>query len=200
MEKLKSISDEVLVASYINGSELSLEVLIIRHKSKIFSQIYRKVRSKALAEDLFQETFIKAVMGIKDGKYSEDGRFGAWVSRIANNLIIDHFRKEKKNKEFIPNFDITNSSYITHDIENSIEDFIITASTYNEMSKLVEMLPLSQKEVLKLRFYSNLSFKEIAEETNVSVNTALGRMRYAILNLKKLIIEKNIVISAPLLQ
>ncbi len=199
MEKLKFVSDEILITDFLSGNEMSLEVLVKRHKSKIFSHILKKVRNRELAEDIFQDAFIKAVINLKQGKYTEDGKFSAWVIRIAHNLLIDHYRKSKKNKEVYPNSDILTMVFPEQELEHSIEDQIITTTTYHEISKLIAFLPPMQQEVLNYRINCNLSFKEIAEETNVSVNTALGRMRYALINLKRLINDNNIYISTPTL-
>lgn len=200
MEKLKFQSDEILIQNFISGNEQCLETLITRHKSKIFSHILKKVHNRELAEDVFQDAFIKVIACLKQGKYTEDGKFSAWVIRIAHNLIIDFYRKSKNKKEVVPNFDIACLFSSNQEIEHSIEDQMITKQTHTEIAKLIEFLPPVQQEVLNFRIYCNLSFKEIAEETNVSVNTALGRMRYAIINLKKLIDEKQIHISTPTLQ
>lgn len=200
MKELKLLTDEILIKEFLSGNELCLEVLITRHKAKIYSHILKKARKRELAEDIFQDAFIKAVTSLKDGKYTEDGKFAAWIIRIAQNLIIDYFRKNKNRKEITPNFDIYSFIAPNQELECNIEDQIITKQTYSEVEKLIDMLPPIQKEVLRLRIYCNLSFKEIAEETNVSVNTALGRMRYALINMKKLIDTNKIYICTPSIQ
>ena len=197
MEKLIIPTDEVLIKSYLNGNETSLTHLIERYQGKLFAFILKRIKNRELANDLFQEVFVKVVIGLKANKYAEDGKFGAWLLRIAHNIIIDHFRRAKKNREIIPNFDNLILNTTQPELEHNIEDKLITASTFVELGNLMHLLPPSQKEVIYLRFFCDMSFKEIAEETNVSVNTALGRMRYALSNLKRLIVEKKINLSAP---
>lgn len=200
MKELKLLSDEILIKDFLSGNELCLEILITRHKTKIYSHILKKVKKRELAEDIFQDAFIKAVTSLKQGKYIEDGKFPAWIIRIAHNLMIDYFRKTKNRKEITPNFDIYSIIMPNQEVECNIEDQMITQQTYSEVEKLIDLLPPIQKEVLWLRIYCDLSFKEIAEETNVSVNTALGRMRYALINMKKLIETKHIFICTPSIQ
>lgn len=200
MKKDKFISDESLIKDFQAGNEACLETLIHRHKSRVFTFILRKVKNRELADDIFQDSFIKAVCSLKQNKYVEDGKFSAWLIRIAHNIIIDHFRKNKIKKEFLPSNDFIIMNGTANDLEYSIEDQIITQQTHKELNNLILLLPDVQKEVLHLRLFCDLSFKEIAEETNVSINTALGRMRYALINLKKLIEEKNIQLEIPALQ
>jgi RNA polymerase sigma-70 factor (ECF subfamily) len=187
------ISDSVLVCNYINGNEKSLEVLILRHKQRIFSFILSKVLDRDLAEDIFQDTFIKVINTLKRGAYNEEGKFLPWVMRIAHNLIIDHFRRQKR----IPTFKNTDEfdifSVISDDVLN-IEKQLIKNQILEDVTSLIEELPDDQKEVLVMRLFKDMSFKEIAENTDVSINTALGRMRYALINLRKLIEKHQIVL------
>ncbi len=180
------LSDGELVTLYLQGNSKSFEVLIQKHKNKIYAFILSKIRNKDLAEDIFQETFIKVINSLQKGKYNEEGKFLPWVMRIANNLVIDYFRKAKKMRTIAPtnDFDIFD---ILQDGERNIEDNLVNDQVHKDLRKLIEYLPEDQKEVLKMRYYAELSFKEISESTGVSINTALGRMRYALINLRKLI-------------
>ncbi len=191
-------TDCELVCAYINGKESALEVLLNRHKTRVYNYINRKVNNPELAEDLFQDVFIKVILTLKEGKYNEEGKFLPWVLRISHNLIIDHFRLANKIK-VINESSGQNEDYNVFDFvkisELSIEDIMVNEQVNFDLRKLIETLPNDQKEVLELRFFKGLSFKEIAEETNVGINTALGRMRYAIINLRKLIETKSIVFS-----
>tara|TARA_B100000963_G_scaffold362030_1_gene402320 strand:+ start:7062 stop:7649 length:588 start_codon:yes stop_codon:yes gene_type:complete len=195
MDNLKLFDDALLVSKYINGCEKSLELLINKHKYKIYNFIYSKVLDRDNADDLFQETFIKVIKTLKKGVYNEEGKFLPWIMRIAHNLVIDFFRKNKR----FPTFD-KNQNYdifqLIKDENPSIEKHLIDKQILNDLQKIVVKLPQDQKEVLNMRLYKEMSFKEISEATGVSINTALGRMRYAIINLRKLIIENNITLSA----
>lgn len=189
------ISDKELISNYLNGDETSLENLIRRHKRKVFAYIMMIVRDDQLADDLFQDTFIKVINTIRSGSYKEEGKFIQWVMRIAHNLIIDHFRKEKRipvinNKH--EDFDIFDKIRIS---DPSVEEAMITDQIHQDVRALIELLPPDQKQVLTMRHYYNMSFKEIAEATDVSINTALGRMRYALINLRKMIREKNLILT-----
>lgn len=193
--KVKVKSDYELVQEFVNGSQESIELLINRHKSKVYTYIVLIVKKEQLAEDIFQDTFIKVINSLKEGRYKDNGRFLSWVIRIAHNLIIDHFRKEKQLNT------ISNDNYET-DLFNSykmsdknIEDHLIQDQIEVDIKKLINQLPEDQKEVILLRHYGELSFKEIAEQTNVSINTALGRMRYALINLRKLIEKYDISLT-----
>ena len=191
---ISQVSDHELINAYIAGQQSSLETLIHRHKSRIFAYILMVVKDKELAEDLFQDTFIKVINTIRSGQYKEEGKFIQWVMRIAHNLIIDHFRKANR-LPFIENsseYDIFDKVRIPVE---SVEEMIITEQIHKDVKKLIEYLPKEQKEVLILRHYSDMSFKDIAELTNVSINTALGRMRYALINLRKLVKEKEVILS-----
>ena len=185
------ISDQDLVSCYIKGNELALETLINRHKDRVFGYINNLLKDKQLAEDIFQDVFIKVIHTIKAGKYNEEGKFLPWVMRISHNMVIDYFRKAKRMRTTSGNedFDIFDTIKRT---DPNVEDEMMAIQVQGDVKKLIEFLPSDQKEVLKLRYYSELSFKEIAEETNVSINTALGRMRYALINLSKLIEEKEL--------
>jgi RNA polymerase sigma factor (sigma-70 family) len=183
------ISDKDLVHLYVSGDESALAILLSRHKSKIYTSIYLLVKDRYLAEDIFQDTFIKVINTLKSGKYNEEGKFLPWVMRIAHNLVIDHFRKEKRtptitNQEGFDIFDVIGVS------EESTEDKILRDQSHNELKALIQKLPEEQKEVLIMRNYADLSFKEIADLTGVSINTALGRMRYALNNLRRMMLER----------
>lgn len=196
MNSLKSQTDENLVAIYAQGNNEAFDILLNRHKNKIFSYIYYTVKDRDLAEDIFQETFVKAIMTIKQGRYTENGKFQAWISRIAHNLIIDYYRQER-NENHIPNDEIyCNDVFNKKELsEDNIEDFLVKKQIHSDIRKLIRALPESQKDVLIMRYYKNMSFKEIADSTHVSINTALGRMRYAILNMRKMAEENNIVLT-----
>jgi len=193
--KAAAISDQELIAKYLNGNEKSLEKLIFRHKRKVYAYIMMVVKDDQVADDVFQDTFIKVINTIRSGSYKEEGKFIQWVMRIAHNLIIDHFRRAKRLplvNNSSDDFDIFDMVRIT---DASIEEQIITSQIHEDVRALVELLPSEQKEVLVMRHYDNMSFKEIADVTNVSINTALGRMRYALINLRKIIREKNIILT-----
>ncbi len=189
--KLQSKSDQDLVHQYIQGHESSLEELIRRHKTKIYTSIYLLVKDSYLAEDIFQDTFIKVINTLKAGKYNEEGKFLPWVIRIAHNLVIDHFRKEKRTPVVttVEGFDIFE---VLKFYDESTEDKIIREQTHRDLRELIHLLPSEQKEVLIMRHYGELSFKEISEITEVSINTALGRMRYALNNLRKMMLSKEL--------
>lgn len=194
---MKSVyhSDKELVKSFIDGNRSSIEVLINRHKDKVFTYISLLVKNQQLAEDIFQDTFIKVVKSLHAGKYRDNGKFVSWVIRIAHNLIIDHFRKEKQLNTCLKEdykTDIFNSKKLA---EENIEDMLIKDQIMNDVRSLIDELPEDQKQVILLRHYGGLSFKEIAEQTNVSINTALGRMRYALINMRKLIEAKRISLT-----
>ena len=184
-------SDQYLVGSYLKGNNDSFDVLLSRHKSRIYAFIMSKVKNRDLAEDVFQDTFIKVINSLKLGKYNEEGKFLPWVMRIAHNLIIDHFRKNKKITTLYPN-DEFNIFDIIADSEINKEEEMIKKQIHTDLRKLVQKLPKDQKEVLELRFYQEMSFKKISDITGVSINTALGRMRYALINLRKFTQESNI--------
>lgn len=195
MAKAHSVTDDQLVKAYASGNNEAFDALLKRHQDRIFNYILRIIKNEDIANDIFQETFVKAILTIKQGRYTENGRFPAWISRIAHNLIIDHYRQEKSENvqsADIEEIDILNRKDLC---EATIEDIIIADQIRDDVKYLIELLPELQREVLKMRYYQNLSFKEIAEITGVSINTALGRMRYAIINLRRLATEKDIVLT-----
>ena len=185
------ISDEDLISQYLLGNEMCLKMLINRHKSKIFTSIYLLVKDRALAEDIFQDAFVKVINTLRRGSYQEEGKFLQWVIRIARNLVIDHFRKLSKLPVISDSEGNDVFSYISIADENR-EDEIMREQSHDRVRQLIQQLPEEQKEVLILRHYANLSFKEIADLTGVSINTALGRMRYALTNMRKLILKHQI--------
>ncbi len=194
--KAHNLTDYELVERFINGDQGSLEYLINRHRKKVYTYIFLVVKDQHLAEDIFQDTFIKVIKSLLDGKYKDNGRFMSWVIRIAHNLIIDHFRKEKQLRTFSnDNYesDLFNSKKFS---DKNIEEELVFEQITEDIRNLIDELPEDQKEVVILRHYVGLSFKEIADQTNVSINTALGRMRYALINLRKLIHEKNLSLTS----
>ena len=195
MAKTNGITDDQLVKAYASGDNEAFDVLLRRHQDRIFNYILRIIKNEDIANDIFQETFVKAILTIKQGRYTENGRFPAWISRIAHNLIIDHYRQEKS--ENVQSADIEDINVFNRKdlCEATIEDIIIADQIRDDVKYLIELLPALQRDVLKMRYYQNLSFKEIAELTGVSINTALGRMRYAIINLRRLANEKEIVLT-----
>ncbi len=188
-------NDSELVRDYISGDEKALEILINRHNQRITSFIYSKVLDKDVTEDIFQDTFIKVIKTLKKGNYSEEGKFLPWVMRIAHNLIIDYFRKNKRMPKFEGNDDFNIFSVIGDEKLNA-EKQLIKDQIDTDLRYLIEELPEDQKEVLLMRIYKDMSFKEISENTGVSINTALGRMRYALINLRKIIEKHNIVLTS----
>lgn len=188
------VCDQELIRQFINGDHASLEQLIKRHQRKVFSYILLIVKDKHLAEDIFQDTFIKVINTLRAGTYNEEGKFLPWVMRIAHNLIIDFFRKSKR-MPYVENSEEYDLFETLKVFEETIEDKLIIAQIHKDVKRLVEYLPEEQKEVLKMRHYKDMSFKDIAEQTNVSINTALGRMRYALINLRKMVSEKEIILT-----
>ncbi len=191
----QTVSDQELIDRYLAGNEISLEQLIHRHKNKVFSYILMVVKDKQHADDIFQDTFIKVIHTLRSGTYKEEGKFIQWVMRIAHNLVIDHFRKSRR----IPFVETQNDEVSIFDnlriYDESAEERLITEQIYQDVRSMIDFLPPEQREVLVMRHYADLSFKEIAEQTNVSINTALGRMRYAILNIRKMAEENGIILS-----
>jgi RNA polymerase sigma factor (sigma-70 family) len=189
------ISDQELINGYLNGDHSCLDVLVNRHKQKVFSYILLVVKDKQLADDIFQDTFIKVINTLRSGSYKDEGKFIQWVMRIAHNLIIDFFRKSQR----IPLVDIMLEDGDIFDnmhvVDDSIEERLIIDQIHDDVRKLVDFLPEEQRKVLIMRHYADMSFKEIAEQTDVSINTALGRMRYALINLRKLIEKKEITLT-----
>jgi RNA polymerase sigma-70 factor (ECF subfamily) len=199
MQIQQNVDDQELVNQYIGGEESALATLIKRHKRRIFSYIMHTVKDKALAEDIFQDTFIKVINTLKKGEYNEEGKFLPWILRISHNLIIDSFRRDKRmptisggTNDDGESFDIFN---LLGKHDKTMEQEMIQKQVRKDIRKLIEHLPADQREVLMMRHYYDMSFKEISEQTNVSINTALGRMRYALINLRKMIEEKEIVVS-----
>jgi RNA polymerase sigma-70 factor, ECF subfamily len=186
------LPDALLVKNYIAGDENALADLVNRHQSKIYSFIYSKLKDRDVADDVFQDTFIKVIKTLRSNSYNEEGKFLPWVMRIAHNLIVDHYRKNKKMPMLRETEEFSIFSILSDDSPN-VEGRIITDLIEKDLTRIIQELPHDQKEVIMMRLYQDLSFNEIAEQTNVSINTALGRMRYAILNLRK-IIEKNKII------
>ena len=188
------VSDQELISNYLAGNVNSLEVLINRHKQKVYSYILLVVRDKHLADDIFQDAFIKVINTMRSGIYKEEGKFIQWVMRISHNLIIDHYRKSKR-LPIVENSEENDVFDNLRIVDDSIEDRMIMDQIYEDVRKLIDYLPEEQREVLMLRHYSDMSFKDIAEQTDVSINTALGRMRYALINLRKLIDSKEITLT-----
>ena len=185
--------DSTLVTRYIQGCEASLEILIKKHKQRLYSFIYSKVQDREITEDVFQDTFIKVIRTLKLGNYNEQGKFLPWVMRISHNLIIDHFRKSNRMRSFKNTADFDIFSVISDGSLNA-EKQLIKDQVLSDVKELIEELPSEQKEVLVMRIYKDMSFKEISENTGVSINTALGRMRYALINLRKIIEENKIIL------
>jgi len=195
MKNLKSMTDETLVDLYANGNNTAFDVLLNRYKKSIHSYIFYIVRNNDLTEDIFQETFLKVIMTIKQGRYTDNGKFKAWITRIAHNLIIDNFRQER-NENTISNdeveVDLLNDMKLC---DTNVEDEMVQEQVFLDIKRLVKHLPENQREVLEMRYYQDMSFKEIADLTGVSINTALGRMRYAILNMRRMADENHIELS-----
>ncbi len=195
MKDLKAMTDEALVELYALGNNSAFDVLLNRYQKSIHSYIYYIVRNHDLTEDIFQDTFLKVITTIKQGRYTDTGKFKAWITRIAHNLIIDNFRQER-NENMISNdemeVDLLNDIKLC---DSNIEDELVNEQVYSDVRKLVKHLPDNQREVLEMRFYQDMSFKEIADITGVSINTALGRMRYAIMNMRRMADENHITLS-----
>ena len=187
-------SDDQLITLYVDGKNEAFDELLERHKDRIFMYIYHTVKNEDLANDLFQDTFVKAITTIKQGRYVENGHFAAWVTRIAHNLIIDYYRQVRS--ENLQSTDDTDANILNRKelSDITIEDTLVNNQIHSDVRRLIRTLPANQREVLVLRYYKNLSFKEIADLTGVSINTALGRMRYAILNLRRMAEEHDIAL------
>ena len=186
--------DAVLVSNYINGDENALATLIGRHKERIYSFIYSKVYDRDITEDIFQDTFLKVIKTLRRGNYNEEGKFLPWVMRISHNLVIDFFRKNSRMPKF-NNTDEFSIFSVLSDDELNAEGHIIKTQIEDDVRKIIEELPKDQMQVLKMRLYQDMSFKDISDQTGVSINTALGRMRYALINMRKLIEKNNIVLT-----
>jgi RNA polymerase sigma factor (sigma-70 family) len=189
-----STKDADLIVSYIQGNEHCFEVLLAKHKQRVYSFIFSKVMNRDITEDIFQDTFIKVIQTIKKGKYNEEGKFLPWVLRIAHNLVIDHFRKNKRFPKFENRDDYDIFAHISEP-EKDIETLIIDKQIESVLMDLIYELPQDQADVLMMRLYKGMNFKDIAELTNVSINTALGRMRYALINIRKMVVDKNISLT-----
>jgi len=192
MDNLK-VLDSSLISDYLKGNERCFEILITRHKQRVYNFIFSKVLNKDIAEDVFQDTFIKVINTLKRGKYNEEGKFLPWVMRIAHNLVIDHFRKCNRMPKF-KNTDEFDIFSVLSDGELNAEKQLIKEQILSDVRRVIDELPDDQKEVLIMRMYKDMSFKEISECTGVSINTALGRMRYALINMRKLIEKNNIIL------
>ena len=187
-------TDQMLIDAFVAGDKRCIEVLIQRYKEKVYSYIILNIKDSSLADDIFQDTFVKVISSLRSQVYSDEGKFLSWVIRIAHNLIVDHFRNEKnygttscdENEYVLNSFSLSDST---------VEDMIVDDQILKDVKKLLDYLPPEQKEVVMLRHYGDMSFKEIADLTNVSINTALGRMRYAILNLRRIVEEKKIILT-----
>jgi len=195
---MNTLTDSVLISKYQKGDESALSALIKKHQKELFSFIFYKLMDEELANDVFQDTFMKIIISLKEGRYNDDGRFILWAKRIAHNLIIDHYRVKSKHIK------VSETTYESEDFsifdliretEENIEDRLITQQIYSDLSSALLLLPENQQEVLKLRFFDGLSFKEIADQTDSSINTTLGRVRYALINLRKIIEEKQIILT-----
>ena len=189
------LSDQVLLNNYLSGDRSAISSLIERHSRRVRDYILMMVKDRDIAEDIFQETFIKAVRVIDEGRYSDNGKFLSWILRIAHNQVIDYFRAQRQNKsvtEADAGYDMLGTLRFA---ERTVEDSMVSDQIERDVRALVDLLPAEQREVVMLRYFSGLSFKDIAEQTDVSINTALGRMRYALINLRRMIKEKNLVLS-----
>ena len=195
MENLKQMTDDMLVTLYLGGNNSAFDTLLSRHQDRLFNYIYFIVRSKEVAEDIFQETFVKAIVTLQQGRYTNDGKFAAWITRIAHNLVIDQFRIER-NENTVSNdeteIDLLNNAKLS---EGNIENRMVNEQVLKDVRMLIDELPDCQREVVFMRYYQDLSFKDIAEMTGVSINTALGRMRYAVMNMRRIAAAKSISLA-----
>lgn len=196
MGNLSKMTDEELALSYVEGNNRAFDLLLSRNQSKLYTYILFVVRDRETADDIFQETFVKVITKLQEGKYTNSGKFGAWLMRIAHNVIMDLYRSQKADKviEPTPDNDLSNVNF-NGILDSNIESQYVNAQVLEDVKRLMNMLPAAQREVVFMRFYQELSFKEIAEMTNVSINTALGRMRYAILNLRRMVQSHHIILQ-----
>lgn len=194
MKTFSKSTDETLVVLFVNGCNEAFEEILFRYKNRLFRYIFQLTNNRDLTEDIFQDTFIKVIMSLKDGRYEENGTFFTWVCKIAHNLVIDYFRKEVKDNTVSNDECQTLYDSVAFE-EKNIQDTLIEEDICNEIAFWVDALPESQREVVQMRFYQDLSFKEIADELNISINTALGRMRYAIMNLRKFAQQADYAVS-----
>lgn len=195
---LREQDDSVLVSLYVNGNEKAFETLMLRHKDRIYRSVYAKIKNPALAEDIFQEVFIKIINTMKLGNYNEEGKFLPWALRIAQNMVIDHFRRNKKIKLISESSSSSDDYNIFHTLklqDANIEESITKEEMEQQIVGLIDFLPVAQKDILLMRLFQEMSFKDIAESKEISINTALGRMRYALINLRKIMEERNIVLD-----
>lgn len=195
MQNISRLTDEALVTAYAQGDNKAFDTLLRRHQNRVFTYIFNVIKNKEIADDIFQETFVKAIMTIKQGRYTDSGKFSAWLTRIAHNLIIDYFRQEKSENTVSVDNDDTDLLNRRDLADENIEDLLVTGQINTDVRRIMESLPPTQREVLEMRFYRDMSFKEIADATGVSINTALGRMRYAVLNMRRIAAENNIVLT-----
>ena len=195
MQDISRKTDEMLVKAYANGDNQAFDTLLRRHQNRVFNYILNIIKNKDVADDIFQETFVKAIMTIKQGRYTDTGKFSAWLTRIAHNLIIDYFRQEKSENTVSVDQDETDVLNRRDLSEENVEDLLVTVQINTDVRRIMDSLPDAQREVLEMRFYRDMSFKEIAETTGVSINTALGRMRYAVLNMRRIASDNNIVLT-----
>lgn len=195
---MNTLTDSLLIAKYQEGDENALSVLIRRNQKELYSFIFYKIMDEELANDLFQDTFMKIIVSLKERRYNDDGKFILWAKRIAHNLIIDHFRLKNKYVK-ISETTYENEEFSIFDLlretEENIEDQLVTKQIYEDLMKMMVHLPENQQEVIKLRFFDGLSFKEIAEQTNTSINTTLGRVRYALINMRKIMEDRQIILT-----
>lgn len=195
MQTMTTFTDDQLVAMYAEGNNEAFDTLLNRHQQRVYSYILHIVKDEELADDIFQETFVKAIMTIKQGRYTESGKFSAWISRIAHNLIIDFYRQEKSENTVSADNEDTDLLNRRDLCDDNIEDQMVTKQIHTDIRRLIKALPESQREVLIMRYYKDMSFKEIADATGVSINTALGRMRYAIMNMRRIADENRIILT-----
>ncbi len=187
--------DNILIEQYLNGNNEAFETLLLKYKQRIYSFIYSKIKDRELADDIFQETFVKVIKTLKKGTYNDEGRFLSWVMRIAHNLIVDHFRRKQRMPRYESHDAQKDVFYRVSEPSQNIEDALIDFQIKEDLHTLMQELPENQLEVLRMRLFQDMSFKEIAERTNVSINTSLGRMRYGLINLRKLIDERNLTMT-----
>ena len=195
---METLTDSLLISRYQKGDENALSILISRHQKELFSFIFYKLMDEELANDVFQDTFMKIIVSLKEGRYNDDGKFILWAKRISHNLIIDHYRLKSKHIK-VSETTYENEEFSIFDLlketEENIEERLITNQIYDDLMKMLVFLPENQQEVIKLRFFDGLSFKEIAEQTNTSINTTLGRVRYALINMRKIMEENQIILT-----
>lgn len=195
---METLTDSLLISRYQKGDENALSILISRHQKELFSFIFYKLMDEELANDVFQDTFMKIIVSLKEGRYNDDGKFILWAKRIAHNLIIDHYRLKSKHIK-VSETTYENEEFSIFDLlketEENIEERLIANQIYDDLMKMLVFLPENQQEVIKLRFFDGLSFKEIAEQTNTSINTTLGRVRYALINMRKIMEENQVILT-----